>query len=255
VQLHSVQGQPNAWNLTTGFVTSYDGGEFDREFFTLQGGANLSRLSFYVSQELDYNRGWRREVEGSDVSWTNGYAHSRFRFTDTLSMHAGFDNRRNVRLYRDHETPETEFDDAYRQGYWAGFSQRLTRVVRFGADARRSTGSASGDAESYTANLNLQWRVHLGLRSTYFDRETLAGWMHSARLGMQIGARLHAELGGGTRDELSQVDPTETRMLTWSSVSLDYSLGGQWYLTLSGERSKGESETTDQVYATTSYRF
>jgi hypothetical protein len=189
------------------------------------------------------------------LSWTNSYTHTRYQFTENFSLNAGFDNRRNIRLYRDHITPETEFDDAYRQGYWTGFAQRFNRYLRCGADARRTTGGSFEDSDSYTGHVSVYTRVQFSLRSSYFDRSTLQGWMHSGRVGTQFGSRLHLELGGGTRDEASVDHPGDTYMLTWTSLAIDYSLNRQIYLSLSGEHSNGEVDRTDQVFATTSYRF
>ena len=67
------------------------------------------------------------------------------------------DKRRNVRLVRDFTNPETNFDDAYREGYGAGV-QYAGRRFYLGGDWRRSTGATVLGANSLTATLGAQWR-------------------------------------------------------------------------------------------------
>jgi hypothetical protein len=252
LQFTSSRPPVSRWYLTTGIIGSYDGGEINREYLHAQTSFSLRRLSLYVSQDLDFHRGWKQAAEGTPQSWTDTHASMRIRVTDGSSVHGGYDNRRNIRLYRDFESPETEFDDAYREGYWAGFSQRFRRALRMGFDARRSTGGFSGDADSYTATFNAQWRVHASLRGTYFQNQLASGWLRSGALGTQLGSSLSVELGGGARDDSSNPDGNT---LGWMSFSLDYSLGRHWYLSMSTERSDDGVQANDQYYATTTYRF
>lgn len=255
LQISSSQAPADRWYVTLGMIGSYVAGEINREFVTLQASYSHPRFSTYVSQDVDLNRGWRREVEGSTHTLTNTYVSSRWRATEGLSLHAGYDNRRNVRLYRDFESPETEFDDAHRQGFWGGVAQRFARYYRVGLDAKRATGGSSGNADAYTLTLAAQWRVHASLRSTYFTNQLADGWMHSGLLGAQVLSWTHVEIGGGMRDESSNIGLTQQGALTWMHFALDQSLGRHWYTSLSAERSKEGVEANDQYYVSTNYRF
>lgn len=254
LQVSSSKAPADKWYLTAGFVGSYAGGEIDREFAVLQGSFAVPAFSAYLAQDIDINRGWKLDAEGTDHTWTNTYGSMRAR-KGTTSVHVGYDNRRTPRLYRDIETPESEFDDAYRQGYWTGFVQRIGTGHRFGVDAKRSTGGSAGQADSYTLTWTTTWFVQVNGRNTYFSNDAATGWMHTGRIGAQLSPSLHAEIGGGFRDETNELDPTPRERLTWTSVNVDYSLGRHWYLALSGERSERSSEANDQVYVTTNYRF
>jgi len=76
------------------------------------------------------------------------FATLRVRATETLDFHAGFDNRRNVLLYRDVVNPVTTFDDAFRQGVWVGMGVRIASRYFIAADTRQSAGGAAGRASS-----------------------------------------------------------------------------------------------------------
>src|SRR2546425_10523833 len=84
------------------------------------------------------------------ISLTSTFAVFQYHATQDLTLDAGFDNRRNVRLYRDVVNPETAFDDTYRQGAWAGMWLQLARRFRLGLDARFSSGGPAGGAHPHT---------------------------------------------------------------------------------------------------------
>jgi len=134
------------WSVTTGLIGSYEQGEINREFGYLQGRYLARRLSIYLVQEIDVNRGWRKQAEGSTLTRSSTYASVRYRLTDAVSLNGGFDNRRHIRLYRDIETPETEFDDSYRQGARLGSSSESAnhrRARRPGGSCRRTRSRES----------------------------------------------------------------------------------------------------------------
>jgi hypothetical protein len=255
LQISSSRAPADLWYVTLGAIGSYVDGVINREFVTLQASYAQPRFSAYVSQDVDLNRGWRLVAEGSDHTLTNTYVSTRWRPTQDLNVHAGYDNRRNVRLYRDLESPETEFDDAHRQGFWGGFSQRVARFYRFGFDAKRATGGPSGNADAFTFTMSAQWRLHGNVRSTYFTNQLADGWMHTGLLGAQLWPWMHVEIGGGMRDENSSAGLVQQGTLTWMHFGLDHSLGRHWYMSLSAERSKEGIEASDQYYLSTNYRF
>ena len=74
----------------------------------------------YGIQEVDYYRAWKQAIGEPAWSPTGTFATARYEVTRAVSLNAGYDSRRNVRLYRDAVTPETAFDDAFRQGVWGG---------------------------------------------------------------------------------------------------------------------------------------
>lgn len=255
VQVRSAQGSNDAWNATLGVVASYADGEVNREYAAFQTSVSKGRFSTYFSQDVDLNREWKLEAEGRSLSFTNTYSSLRLQAARGTVVSAGYDNRRSVRLYRDFVSPESEFDDAYRQGTWVGMDQRLGRSVRLGLKVKRSTGGSTEHADSYTLNGAIQWPVALRARTTYFSNALVEGWIHSGSASAQLGPSLRLELGGGVRREQTRTSGGSDSELTWTNLTADYALGRSWYASLSYERSDDGPEATDQVYTTVSYRF
>lgn len=259
LQVHNRPRSTRRWSFTTGLIGSYVDGEVNREFLYLQGIYTGPRLSSYLAQEIDYNRDWKIEAGESQVSPTSTFLSLRYRASRVVSFLGGYDNRRNVRLYRDWVTPETEFDDAYRQGAWAGVSLSLGRHFWSSLDARSSRGGSAGDAMVQT----LGWRVfgltrlqlEIGNRNTRYTNDRLSGRLHSLSIGVSASTRYRVMVTGGIREEKGAADPLLDSRMTWLSLDQDLSLGRHWYLVLSLERDQGDLETQDQVYGSISYRF
>src|SRR4029077_2014837 len=212
----------------------------------------------YVSQEIDYYRWWKRTPGMAAISPTSTFATARYRASDGLEVHAGFDNRRNVLLYRDFGNPVTTFDDAFRQGVWAGAGLRWGRRYSMGVDARQSSGGLAGRANSYTVSLGVDRVTPLAMgvrvRSTYFRSQQISGWLNSLALAYDGGTRLHLELSGGARLERDPLANPMTQSILWGGLDLDVNLARAWYLMLSGITERG-GDGTSQVYGGLSTRF
>jgi hypothetical protein len=259
VQRHNRAGSARQWSATFGVSGSYQDAHANREFAFLQGFLSGPRFSALLSQEIDYYRSWKRAPGMAAVSPTSTFATLRWRASDAVTVHAGFDNRRNVLLYRDFVNPLTTFDDAFRQGVWAGMAVQLARRYRFGLDTRQSSGGLAGRASSYTLSLGADRLAQLGIsaraRSTYYQNRRLDGWLHTAALGMDAGGRAHLELSGGVRVERDPLADPASRSITWLGADLDVNLGRAWYLMASGSRERGGAESSTQVYGGLSLRF
>ncbi|HXI02284.1 MAG TPA: hypothetical protein VNI57_03825, partial [Candidatus Saccharimonadales bacterium] len=247
------------WTLTTGVIGSYEEGTINREFSYLQGSYYGPRLGLWVAQEVDVNRGWKTQYESQTVSPTSTFVSVRYKVIDALSLNAGYDNRRNVRLYRDRVTPETQFDDQYRNGVWGGFDLRMAGHIRAGAELKTRDGGDLGAADSATVTLGVDRLTRAGIfvdtRSTRYTSDQVEGWLHSVGFGLSLGSRWHAEITGGIRDETSRVDPLLDDKVTWYGLETDLSLGRGWFLSTSAETSTGKTEQLDQVYTSVSWRF
>jgi hypothetical protein len=248
------------WAITTGAVSSSQDGEINRDFVFVQGRYDNRELSAYLAQEVDVNRGWRKTAEGGDTfTATSTFASMRFRFGEALAVRAGYDDRRNVRLYRDLVTPETEFDDTYRQGYWAGLDGRAGRHVVWGVDGRRSSGGAAGAADSYTGTVGLVQLTRLGLaareRSTRYQSNTAEGWLHSLSLSADLADWTRFEIHGGLRTETALASFVPEGNLNWFGLEWDAYVGRRWLFSLTADRNRGAEEDNDQYYANVSWRF
>ncbi len=248
------------WTVTAGAVSSTQDGEINRDFLFVQGRYDDRKLSAYLAQEIDVNRGWRKDAESGDsFTSTSTFASLRYRIEERLTIRAGFDDRRSVRLYRDLVTPETDFDDAYRQGYWAGAEGKAGGHLRWGLDGRRSSGGAAGDADSVTATLGALRLTRLGLdarvRSTRYGSDATRGWLHSASLSVDVASRARVEIHGGVRSESPRDPAIPDGNLSWMGAEWDVYVGRRWLLGLTADRTRGADEDNNQFYATASWRF
>ena len=141
------------------------------------------RFQSFVEQQIDVNRGWKAKLGEPPVTATSLLVQGRMALGNRWSVQGGFDNRRNVRLYRNLITPETEFDDSYRQGFWAGAGLRVAKRTRLGVRAQRSSGGFGGKATSLTATATTSLphfeTLGLRLRGTSYHNPTSTGWFAS----------------------------------------------------------------------------
>lgn len=251
------------WEVTTGAVASYEDGEPNREFIFLQGRYFGPRLTGFVVEEIDYYSGWKVEEAGeSTFSLTSTYASFFYRAGDKVTLQGGYDNRRNVRLYLDQVTPASEFNDAHRQGGWAGAAFRFGQHVGCGADLRRSTGGDAGTADGYSAYLDIGGLTSANLgfrgRATHYANEENDGWLYEISAGVDAGSHVHFEAGLGHLEETSDREAALDRGADWIDLEVDVIIGRHLYLMLSGERYEGDESTdedNDQYYTALSWRF
>ena len=241
-----------------GAVGPYTEGVTNREFLFVQGGLTSDRLALFVTQEVDRYAAWKQAMGEPAWSLTSTFGSLRYELTRSVSLDAGYDNRRSVRLYRDAITPEIAFDDAFRQGVWTGLGFRFPGG-RLGIDARSSTGGEVGGTHSatFTGALNQLGVSGLGLRSrtTRYDGPRESGWLEAIDLDLAPAPAVMLTLDGGVRlarDPMA--DPTD-RTISWVGVDADLDLGRRWYLSLSGTHQSGALEANDQIFGGLSYRF
>lgn len=258
-QLHNRPSRAPLWSLALGGVGAYSFGQIDREFAFVRTTYNDRRLSVYAAQELDINRAWKSEAESASTTPTSTFVTAVLSLTDALSLMAGMDKRRNVRLYRDYLTPEIAFDDSFRQGEWGGASLNLFGHLRVSADARSSSGVSTGDAQSVTGSFNLYrlTPLHIGMhvRATNFTGTLSDGRLKSASLEVNPFSTLRIEVSGGTRDSSQPLDATSATHLRWTGADADISIGRSVYLMLSTYRESRPTDHSVQSFVSLSYRF
>jgi hypothetical protein len=257
-----LRSQPQArtrWEAVVAAIGSYQLEKINREYISLVGRVNSARLSLMAQQEIDVFRGWRHEQENAAAALTSTFATARYRVTPKFDLDAGYDNRRDPRLYRDYVSPETVFDDSYRQGVWGGAGLRLTPQFRLGTNARLSNGGGAGDATSYTMTASADrispWRLGFRLRSTRYANNSSDGWMHTLAGNVPVGPRWLFELYGGVRKDVGKTPLTPDVSTSWFGLDADLGLGQNWYLNMSGERNGQGDNAYDQVYTSVSWRF
>lgn len=259
VEWRSTPGAPRRWSLACGTLTSQQEGEIARDFAALQMFYGSPRWTLTGLQEVDLNRGWRREEEGSPLSITSSLGTARMQITERVSCNAGFDNRRNVRIDRDTITPETDFDDRYRQGIWGGTDYRFSASARVGVSVRNHSGGSGGSARSATLSTYLShsvWReLSFNARATRLTGDVEDGWLYSVGGGFRPVGRIRVDLAGGLRETNSHVAFVPDGQLSWASVDLECPLSNPLYLLLSAEQGWDDLDDPLQIYASAVYRF
>jgi hypothetical protein len=258
VTLHNGPQAARQWSMSTSFIGSYRRSTVDRELLYLQGRYGGPRLWVYATQEIDHNRGWKEDAGEDAVSMTATFASATWRATHRLSLRGGYDGRRNVRLYRDFVNPETEFDDSFRQGTWAGVSTRIAERFTVGIDGRSSDGGTPGRVTAYTLSMGAHRpgrRFGLRTRSTHYESDLETGWLHSATADFQAGRLVQLQLGGGTRREQRVSGAWPDEKLAWINSGVEVSLGRRWYWIAAVDLLRGAEEDVDQYYSRLTYRF
>lgn len=260
LQFRSAVGGARRWTATVGAMGSYTEGHSNREFAYLQGGYMDTRFSAFFAQEIDYYAPWKVEAgEPRSISPTSTYANLRWRIANPVTIAAGYDNRRNVRLFRDAVNPETVFDDAFRQGYWGSLGLNPGRHFQVGLEARNGSGGASGRATAYSFTSGLYGLGRLGMgvraRGTRYTNPASDGWLGSLAVSMAPASRISLELNGGIRSENNPLDDPAQRQLYWIGGYADVALLRAMYLMLSITHESGTLDGVDQGYVGLSYRF
>lgn len=259
-EVRSPAGQRTRWRLTGGGVGSYRDGDVNREYGFVQASVATPGVNLLVTQEVDLNRGWKREAGEPALTFTSTFATLSLRPAPWVDLYAGMDNRRTVRLYRDREDPETAFDDRFRQGLWGGLTLRPRSHLRLGLDGRASRGGSDSAARphSVTAHLAVD-RVTpllLGLtgRATRFRSAQLQGWLQSATLRARPRPWLGLEGTLGRRADADSTGRT-TRTTRWVGLDLDLMFGRGVYVLLSASRDRGDGGAGDLLHTGLSFRF
>jgi len=257
--VRSAPGAGMRWGITTGLVGSYAQSEVNREYLFVHARYYGRRLFGTATQEVDFNRGWKKETGESTVQPTSTYASLRYEASDSVALLAWFDNRRRVRLYRDRETPETAFDDEFRRGLWVGADFKAGRHLRFGLQGRGYGGGAAGEAKSVGGTVGLVSLtgadLSLRLRAARYENDRLDGWLGSGDASIDLASRVRLGVAAGLRDDRSRLNPLLDDSVTWFGVDLDVDIGRRLWATVSAERSDGEFERITQLFVSLAYRF
>ena len=254
--LHSPPRATRRWRMDLGAVSSYAGGQPNRDFAFAQASLQDPRLSLSGTQEVDFNRGWKIALGEPSWSATSTFLLARVQVVEPFAVRGGFDNRRNVRLYRDRLTPETDFDDRYRQGAWGGASLELIRHLRFDGDYRVRGGADASHTWSGSMEAFRLGPVHALVRGRYsiYRSDPTESQLLTLSFGLDPIPGTHVETSGGTRTTTDRASGIEER-IEWQSVDFDLALARRWYVNGSYERDQGGVDRTTQAYTGLSWRF
>jgi hypothetical protein len=252
------RGGSRQHSIQLGWIGSYVGGANDREYLFLQQRYEDRAFGTSLIMETDVNRGWRAGVGEPGLAVTSTYAQVHVRPIRALDLRTGLDNRRNVRLWRDRTTPETEFDDSYRQRSWVGAGLRIGTHVNIDTDVRLSGPGMSGNdrSEGFTFGVARISHMDLGmrLRSTWFRSDVADGTLRSLAFSISPLNFVSIDFEGGMRTERALSPAAVGRDVTWLGVDLDLNFDRNWYLMLSEDRTDEAGRVEDLLYMKLSLR-
>ena len=257
VEARSAAGAARRWQAGAGAVSSWDRTISDRDFLFGQGWYQDRRWSASWLQEADVVRPWKRVPGEAGFSFTSTFVTTQVNVGPRFSVRGGYDGRRNVRLWRDRITPETEFDDRYRQGVWTGGTARLPAGVTLAADRRWSQGGGE-DATVSNGSLELRPRVRtapaLRTRWSEYRSDLSSTRLLAGSLGCQPVERAYVEASGGER-RTTLIGAAADPPVRWWGATADVTIGQRWFADFSWEASKSSLESTSQLYAGLSRRL
>lgn len=245
------------WSVSAGGVTSQDHGQPNRDFLFAQSWWFSKEFNASIAQEADVNRGWKRSAGEAALALTSTFATLRVPVREWLAFSGGYDSRRSVRLYRDRLTPETQFDDAYRQGAWYGAQSSIRSHVRLTLEGRNTAGGSSAHSWSSSGELYRFAPLHttLRVRASQYSGSSLKSTLRSGSLGFDPLPLSHIELSGGVRSTDNPMLASADREY-WQTIDCDVTLGHRWYVNGGWERDYGGSAgDTRQLQAGLSWRF
>jgi len=258
IEAHSTPGNSGRWTAALGGVTSSQEGEVNRDFLFVGGSWQKARAALYLAQEIDIARGWRKDVLPGTFTLSTTFASARFEVTKAVQARAGYDARRSVPLYRDRVTPETEFDDALREGGWLGASVRPLRELRIDADVRRRFGDASqaltawnGGAEYVVAGAR---PLRLRARAALSDGEEVSTTLFAGGIECTVARDLSLGAGGGVRTTTDD-RAAFTEQAPWWNIDADWAFGGGWSAAGSFEQENGDAGRVQLARLGAAYRF
>jgi hypothetical protein len=245
------------YTVAAGGVTSQQRGQPNRDFLFAQGNWFSTGLSTSLTQEVDINRGWKRALGEPAIAPTSTFGMARVMVTRWAGVSAGYDNRRNVRLYRDRLTPETDFDDIYRQGAWLGSDAQFVKHLRVAAEVRTTAGGDRSHAWNWSTEVFRLGPVNGAVRArmSRYDASSVTSELASGSVGLDPWPLSHVEAAGGvrrTRSGPAGLDDVEH----WQSVDVDVTLGRRWYASGGWEHDRGgASGQSRQLQGGLSWRF
>lgn len=259
VEMHTRGMSMRHWSVALGGVTSTQDGQVNRDFLFTQAYYQTPNFGASLNQEVDVNRGWKLSVGEKRLTPTSTFAMMRFQVAKPLGINLGYDDRRNVRLYRDYISPATQFDDLYRSGGWIGMSLEAGPHMRFDSDFRKRAGAPADQSTAWSGGAQFMrmglWNLTFRGRYSQYNSSTLLSRLTSFGASVDPVGSVHVEGSGGTRSSINSGVVTATENVLWTSADLDLTLARRWYLNANIEHDRGTVSNITQEYVGLSWRF
>jgi hypothetical protein len=244
---------------TLALAGNYFTGQISREFMYEQVSFAEQRLYVYESGEMEINRGWRREAEGSSLDLSNLLLNARYSPLTWLSTTLGFDDRRNYRTYETRPAIDSLFDDALRQGWRLGTNVRFSSKLYASADAGIRTKQHEGtETRSASAGVGGYGLIAPGVQSdariALFESSFSRGLQPTISLSRSIVPQLRLSLELGRNDYTIQNSSSKLSN-QWMRLNADWNLTRHVYGSLYGEIYRGDGLDANRMFGELGYRF
>ena len=244
---------------TLALAGNYFTGQISREFFYEQLSYSAQKFYFYQSSEVNVNRGWRKDAEGSSLDLSNILMNARYQPLSWLTTTLSYDNRTNYRTYETRNTPDSLFDDALRQGWRLGTNVKVASQVYALAEGGIRTKQDEGtETRSGTAGLGSHNLVKSGVqvdaRVNVFRNEFSRGTQPTLTLSRNLIPQVRLGLQLGQNDyTIEQTDESVTNQ--WARLNADWNLTRHVYGSLYGEVYRGDGLDANRMFGEVGYRF
>ena len=169
-----------------------------------------------------------------------------------VSASLGYDTRTILRTFATRDTPDSLFDDAYRQGLRTALSLRLPQRLQITlGGGLRFTGGEDLLTRSFYGGIGQHDIFHSGLhadlRISGYRNLYTTGWQPTLRISRLLLQRLNTALQiGQNRYNLNGRD--EQLVYNWIRLKGDTHITKTFYLSLAGEIYRGNSQSTNRVF-------
>lgn len=248
------------WSMTTALAGEYNGSDISREFIYHQFSVTLgNKFSLYENADLNLNRGWKADTEGSTVRLAQATLNARYQISKPIAISVGYDSHANYRTWETRETPDSLFDEAMHLGYRSGLELALPYGIRCDVretvrnDASTSKFYASTSAGAMTHRL-VNGRIGLSARYDAFENQFTSGLQQTG------GAAWTTPLRGDFTVQVGQTayrtrDTGLESSSTWWRATFDFALGRHMYGASALENHTGNNEDNRRVTLELGYRL
>jgi len=245
---------------TASLAGRYLKGEVSREFIYQQlSFVSGGKLRLFESTEINLNRGWLKDAEGSSITLASVLLDARYSFARELSVSLGYDNRTNYYTAETRTIPDSLFDSAQRQGFRASLDSR------FGKSYTAEAGIGLRDRDGNKAQATSGWlrlgttslgasAISIFARFRWFDSQYSTGTQPSLFVSREAATWLRVGVEGGTNDyELNTTSTTVSQQ--WLAVMFDFDLARRTYASLELEQGFGDGRDVTLMNVALGYRF
>jgi len=248
-------------SATVALAGKYNSGDISKEFMYEQLNLNYKGIwGIYQSSEIGLNRGWRKEAEGNSLTLSNVLLNLRYTPTRKLMTYVSYDTRKLVRTWETKETPDSLFDDSYREGIRVGLSLRLPSKIYLSVRSGiRNSGSDNNSTNTYAFSVGKHDILETGIRaeiaSNFYKNCFSKGYQPTFRVDKTLFGKYYTAVQIGQNNYELNSSNGEVITNNWLKLSMDSRLTKRIYVSAYTEFYRGDSYETNVFMIESGYRF